>query len=109
MANSEKEIRQQEEELFASMAKVRQQPMALDSVPPGTEESTDMALIKGLHPNSPLRRGTLIVGRTSLWEAKFQELDEKLRASGRTVTVETDTSDDAECLAIFPPNRRTDK
>jgi hypothetical protein len=47
--------------------------------------------------------------RTSLWEAASQKLDAMLRASGRTVIEEPDTSDDAECLAIFPPNRRTDK
>ena len=43
--------------------------------------------------------------RILLWEQKLQKLDDQLRASGRTVTVETAPSDDDEYLVVFPPNR----
>ena len=43
--------------------------------------------------------------RAALWERKLLALDEKLRASGHTVTVETEASDDEEYLVVFPPNR----
>lgn len=43
--------------------------------------------------------------RILLWEQKLQELDDRLRASGLAVTVETAPSDDEEYLVVFPPNR----
>ena len=44
--------------------------------------------------------------RTDLWEQKLTALDEKLRASGLMVTVETEPADSDEYLVVFPPNQR---
>ncbi len=45
--------------------------------------------------------------RTDLWERKSQELDAKLRASGRTVTEALAPSDGPEYRVVFPANRES--
>ena len=61
---------------------------------------------KNLHPERAESAQTQ-KKRTDLWEAKFQELDARLRASGRTVTEVQDQSDGQEYQVVFPANRES--